>query len=643
MNKFNLDEFQQKFIDAQHRRDSVYRLVAVAGAGKTTTAVMKIKSLIDLGVDPKSIIFNTFSNRSARDLLTKYNKLTGYSDKPIMSTIHSLSLTLLKKYFHIKPNLLNEWQATLVMRDVLEETKLAESYNIQNKRELTTLAADALLLTQWYKATVQADKDILYVDLRSFDYREFGDAPESVLRPADFALAFKTYEQFKRNNKQMDYADLVYRLYSLLLVNPDKLRQIKQDFPIMFVDEAQDLDPLLFHLIYLLTEHNSLYLIYDEAQTIYSFRWSSPYMLQPEFLDKHFKNIQSFTLEYNYRSTQGIVKLGNICRSLARSDVMAIAHRENTSGSVRFVRVKTNLLEGEKIAAQIKELTEQGYSYRDIAILARTNSYLKSVVEPILARENIPYNIQSKNRRKLFEKPLTKAYFDFLSLMINPDNQFALLSVAANVKGIGEKFVDRLRLLTYKRTSVFDSTYTPAEEQKISRLRNLYTVLQSLSNIDTPDKLSNVIDGFESLVFNFFTADFTTRKDLDLINKAFTTMVFTYYDADRSLTLKDIYDQITLDFADLETDTTQDAVKLLTVHAAKGLEFPVTFVGGFGQGMIKQDDFLSESCILYVQLSRAIDKLFILDSPTYVTRQMREQDAKYYQSYQKFKIVLGVS
>lgn len=639
--EIKLDEFQSKFVASPFSIGQAVRLKAVAGSGKTTTSTMKIKALIDSGINPESIIFNTFSNKSANDLTVKYNKLVGYSTRPVMSTIHSLSLMVLKKYFKMKPNLLNEWSSIMVMRDALEELKLDEKYNIDNKRELTNLATSILDITQWYKSNIDTKVHIKDIDFKNFNYKDY-DAPESIISPSDFALAFKTYEDFKQNNNQFDYSDLVFNLYIMLLQNPDKLAMLKKDYPIIFVDEAQDLDTLLFKLIYLMSAGNSLYLIYDEVQTIYSFRWSAPHMLAEEFLSPHFNSILTYTLEYNYRSTENIVKVGNKCREIANSDVMTTPFKESVKSSVRFIQVKNNLLEGEKTASLIKELITQGYKYEDIAIIARTNSYLKSVIEPILAKELIPYNLQTKNRRKLFDKPLIKAYFDFISLMLNPENQFTILSLALNIKGIGDKFIEKLRRITYTGKSIFDYTYTPQDEQKVIKIRNLISALQPLNEIINPNDLHKAIDKFESIISNYFTSDFTNRKDLDLINKSLTTMVFTYYDEMGIKDLQEIMDKILLDFTEIDTGKSKDAVKLLTIHASKGLEFPVTITGGFGGAMVRDDDHFSDSCILYVQLSRAIDKLIILDSPIYIDRRFRESESKYSNVYRKFKSKLGV-
>lgn len=637
----NLDPHQQNVIDQPFIKDTVTKIKACAGAGKTTTSVMKIKSIIDSGIAPEQIIFNTFSNKSAQDLTVKYNKLTGYSSKPQMSTIHSLSLHILKKYFNLKPNLLNEWSSILVMRDALEHLDIHTKYKLETKKELTLVASQILEITQWYKANLVKSKHILQTDFTIFNIKDY-DAPETYLSNTDFIEAFKTYELFKQNNNQFDYSDLVYKLYIMLLEDKQTLQKLKQDYPVVFVDEAQDLDTLLFKLTYLISEHNNLYLIYDEVQTIYSFRWSSPQMLRDEFLQTHFKNIQNCSLEFNYRSTKNIVDICNQCRQIAKSDVMSKPNKDQVKGSVRFIKVKNNLLEGEKAASLIQELTQQGYQYQDIAIISRTNSYLKAVIEPSLSKLNIPYTLHTKNRRKLFDKPLVKAYFDFITLMLNPTNQFALLSLAQNIKGIGDKFIDKLRRVTYTNKSIFDYQYPPQDQQKIAKIQNLLNIIQPLQDITAPDQLHQIIDKFEQIISLYFNSDFTNRKDLDLTNKALTVIVFTYYDQMQIQDLQEIFDKVLLDFTEIDTTKVKDSVKLLTVHAAKGLEYPVTIVGGFGQGQIKDEDIQSESCILYVQLSRAIEKLIILDSPIFINRKFQEQEAKYSQVYRRLKINLGV-
>jgi len=441
---FKPDEFQQCVLDYEPQPSTCVRMEAVAGSGKTSTSVLKIKNLISkYKIPAEEITFITFSNKSAKDLAIKYNKLTGYNEKPIMSTIHSLSLSLLKKHFNIRPNLLNEWSSILVMRDALEETKLDKKYNCNNKRELTALASSILDVTQWYKSNVLTTTNIKDTNFSELDLSD-SNSPDLDMELSDFIYAFKTYEDFKSINNQYDYSDLVFKLYIKLLSNPDILNKIKVKQHTWLVDEAQDLDTLLFELIFLLSESNNIYFIYDKVQTIYGFRWAAPYMLEDNHIKSHFDNIVDFKLKYNYRSTSNIVNIGNKCRDVARSQVEAIPFKKEAKGSVRFIKVKNNTLEGDKTAALIKEYLNEGYSYKDIAIIARTNSYLKSVIEPILAKESIPYTLQTKNRRKLFDKPAVKAYFDFISLLLDPTNTMSILSLSNNIKGIGDAFIDKL-------------------------------------------------------------------------------------------------------------------------------------------------------------------------------------------------------
>ncbi len=636
------DKFQQAFIDHKVEKNQAVRLRAVAGSGKTTTSVLKIKSLIDSGqFNPEQIVFITFSNKSARDLNHKYYKLTGYQERPVMSTCHSFALNIIKNYFDKKPSLLNEWSSILVMRDVMEELKLDETYQLTTKRELTAIARATVDATHWYKSNVFTVEENLHEKLKdsNFNYRDF-DYPDIPVTPEEFIKCFQLYEEYKHNANQVDYSDLIYKLLAKLRNDETLKSTLKEKYPVFFLDEAQDCDQLLFHFIYELTSGNNLFTIYDSAQTIYSFRWAAPFMLEENILSTRFESVATYSLEFNYRSTANIVNLGNRIRRIIGEDVMAQPFKEEAKGSVRVITTRTNKGEGVQAAKLIKEYQEKGYNLSDIVILGRTNNYLKTIVEPVLTQNEIPYRLTTKNRKKLFDKPIVHAYFNLFSLINNPDNLFTLIELSNHVKGIGDQFRAKIKRQTYTNKN---TNLTPSESNKMTILENLKSEIETIKDITKPSKLSSVLLGFEEIIRKYFKETFTTAKELELINKTVSTIVFNYYDDMGIRDLHEIFDKLLLDFTEIDTSNVKDSVTLMTTHGSKGLEFPIVITGDQAKAIEHDDeDEYSEGCILYVQLSRAIDHLILFHSKEYVDYAMRSREAKHTKPYAKLKHELGV-
>ncbi len=637
-----LDQYQEAFVMHPVAKAMCTVLSAVAGSGKTTCSVMKIKKLIDDGyAEADDILFITFSNKSARDLTKKYKKLTGYDSQPFMSTIHSFCLHILRKYANTKVTLLSEWNSTLVMRDALVNLGFDKKYECDNKRDLTILARGAADVTHWYKSLMLARDTIRESTLEGFNFKDFDRYPDTDLSPSDFNKAYLEYERLKENVGQMDYSDLVYSLLVMLDSDPTLLNKVRESFPVIFVDECQDLDRLLYEFIFLISKGNTLFLIGDKAQTIYGFRWAAPYHMERDHLLHRFPTVHEFALRYNYRSTANIVKVTNITRSILRDRIESIPFREDTKGSVKIQKVASNKAEGQQVVNLIKSLVDQGYAYSDIAVLSRTNNYLKTIIEPMLAKDAIPYQLQTKNRKKFFDKPLVQAYFNFISVIVNPDNRLLLVDLAGHVKGVGEATVSKFRRVSYSGKSIFDMSWSPGENKKVIQIQNLHSTLTQLAEYQQPDSLVFILRAFEKCVLEYFPSGFATVKEMELIHKSLSTMVFTYYNEFGITNLQEIFDRVLLDFTDIDTTTDKNSVFMGTVHGSKGLEFPVTIVGDHSRWSVVDEDSFDEGCILHVALSRAIDKLIILHSDKYIDAAFKERDSQYTSVYLSFRNAAG--
>lgn len=631
------DEYQQAFIDHPPTANNVVCLEAVAGSGKTTTAVKRIERLIKEGVhQPEEIVFITFSNKSAHDLAAKYETLTGLAEKPFMSTVHSFAMSVLDAFFDRKPSLLNEWSSALVVREAIIELGLCEKYNMENKRIMTMYAYQALEIANYLKSNLIFGTENYVQCLDRLRLNEYPNVPETQLKVNDIALILEKYEEYKLVANQFDYADIVYKLYLLLNRDPEALAKVKAKYTTFFIDECQDLDTLLFRLVYLLSEQNNLYLIYDKSQTIYGFRWAAPYHLDRDHLEPHFEKVNVYPLAYNYRSTKNIVNIGNKVRELQKAEVLAKASQPDQQGSVRYIKVQTDLLEGERIVELIQE---QGGDYKNYAVIAKTNNYLKTVVEPSLAKANIPYVLATKNRRKMFDKPITRMFFNFLSLLVNPEDKLALIDLGGSLKGIGDSYIESLKSRFYRQEPLEGST--EGERSKYQRIEALGGVLAELSHNLVNTTFQELMIRLLGIIQENFKLDNSINlKEITTIQKTLHNMLYVYH-TQGVHDLKPAFERLLLDFTEVMTEKSENAVTLMTIHGSKGLEFPVTFVGGNAKGS-KYSDLEEDLCALYVQVSRAQETLYILDSKKVVENGYKVKDARNSVAFRRFKTSIGI-
>ena len=590
-----LDEFQSQVITDEYKPNKALIVKAGAGSGKSATILCKALMLTET-VPPESIVALAFGNKAARELQIRYSGMKPQGSKSIVcSTIHSFGRLLSKQFLGIKATVLTEWKSILLMRDCLNELNIVD--DTTPKAVQTSIATELLESLNEYK--IQSQR------IMGFSLQIENEQSKQTI---------ELYEQKKQENNFFDYTDMLYVAYTKLLEQPDVLQKVRETYKVFLVDEAQDIDTLQYLLITLIAKNAYTIFVGDIMQTIYKFRFASPDKFSRKYLSRTYSEINELELRSNYRSTKNIVSIGNRVREIAFDKLRSVPKLDSKPGSVNLVTVKNNIQEGTKAANYIKEHIERGtYEYKDISIICRSNSYIKSTIEPALIRENIPYKLMSSRSGNRFsEKDTTNIIMDILSLVCNENDIYALFDLATYMKGVGVATAERLK------NSL--SLYKPLSDKDKATYKRINDMLESITKINC-NAINRVTELIQEVCKEFLDYNryfYNEIETLSLMNALGFWVQHYYEQGYRSLT--DIADLILTEVQDFDTDENENLIKIHTVHSSKGLEFPVVVATGFNSAIKKNDEYQDEAYILYVQLTRAREKLLMIDSYQYMTK-----------------------
>ena len=429
------DEFQQQVIDLDLPRDTALRVVANAGAGKSTTMLGKVKKLIENGVDPDSIVVFSFSRQARLDLEDKWKNKPDFAgvSPPRITTIHSFGLMLSRKYLANTVMLIKSVEQLRVIKKFVVEALVEQGKELPTNAVLNSAMFAVQDLISFYKAhCIPLEK------------AEHGSGYPKQYRnskpPFNFSLfisIFAKYDAYCKENNYYDFDDLVTQTYYDLKKNPEVLKRIRAKFRIFIVDESQDLNGANWRLIMTLGKHQKLISVGDPCQNIYLFRYAKPQNFSTKYFSKYFSNVQSLELPYNYRSPPEIVSLGNHVRRLAHDSLQAIAVKPVDKNPVHIYCETFAHIEGRQVVNIIQSLLQK-YQLSDITVICRTTRFLTTVLEHRLISAKIPYRLLASNSRSFMETSAAQIYTNQLALLVNPKNMVAYTSLIPFMKGMGE-------------------------------------------------------------------------------------------------------------------------------------------------------------------------------------------------------------
>jgi len=592
-------------LNAQQQRavlDSVNQntvVLAGAGSGKTKTLTFRCAYLMDdMQVPPESIMAVTFTNKAAGEMKARLRKIAPQVDKMWMGTFHSICVKILHRF--------------------------GKSLNL-NKFTIMDKADARSLLRQAFKDCNEPveKKTVAQVADR------IGKAKSNLMSPAEMlnrasdahmtnhARIYKAYQNLCWSKKCLDFDDLL--VYTVVLLQRDQ--QVRdwfhQNISYLMVDESQDTNPAQFELIKLIVGNNNLFLVGDDWQSIYSFRSANPkYIMEFQNL---YANALVIRLEQNYRSTKTIVDASNavIKQNTVRTDKTMFSAKG--MGDPILVHEEANPQEEAYwIAKEIAMLRRRGVPLQGMAVLYRTNAQSRPIEEKLLSF-TIPYKVVGG--LAFYDRKEIKDVMAFIRLYLNPKDEMAFRRILGLMPGIGKKTIDEMVIAFQSQTTTMNAlqAYVPKTQRvrdSIHLLMNLYQ-LWSTKGQDFLTMVESMLllTGYERDLVDEDTEDSHVR--LENLNE-FKNVVAEFMENDPAATLQDFADQIALSTTDEEDKTAVDRVNLMTLHGAKGLEFPYVFMPGCEESVIphansmySQDAIEEERRLFYVGMTRAERQLFL--------------------------------
>ena len=577
-------------------------VLAGAGSGKTRVITYRVYHLIEnIGVPPIRILGVTFTNKAAGEMKERIVKLVGEDAKFVnLMTFHSLGSKILRETAHLigidnNFTIFDQEDQKSVVKEVLKELGLSREYY-----------------------------DPGSVVHRIGLYKNEGKLPEDLYGEEidpNIIEIYRKYEEFLRRNNALDFGDLLLRTYLLFQEKPAILQFYQETFQYIMVDEFQDTNFIQYELVKMLANsYRNICVVGDEDQTIYTWRGAEPDNVF-QFL-RDFKDARVIKLEENYRSSGRILEVAN---TLIRQNKKRMGKKlwtKNPPGEYPGVFVHLDeVREAEWVVGTIQELLEYGYRESEIAVFYRMN-YQSRVIEEELVRRRIPYQVVGS--LKFYDRKETKDILAYLRVLQNPKEDLSLLRII-NVppRGIGKKSVDVLReIATQEKLSLWEAMEFMIQQghplaKKFLPFYSLITTLrEEMETLDVYQLALQLITDieYEDYLYTHYSTDAEGRMAnvMELLNS-----MKSYLQSEENPSLQGYLERIAL-IADIDTMKDGNAVSLMTLHASKGLEFPVVFIVGVNDGLLPhsrsrddEDELEEERRLFYVGITRAKEKLFL--------------------------------
>ena len=587
-------------------------LLAGAGSGKTRVLTHRIAYLIDeLGVNPWNILAITFTNKAAEEMRERVDKLVGFGSEAIwVSTFHSTCVKILRRYIDRIG-----YDNHFAIYDTDDQKTLIK--NVCKRLDIDTkLHKERTLMN-----AISTAKNEL-IDVREFEISVMGDFNKKIQ-----AKVYREYQETLKKNNALDFDDLIMKTVELFKTCPEVLNSYQDRFKYIMVDEYQDTNTAQFELIRLLADkYKNLCVVGDDDQSIYKFRGANIRNILD--YEHHYPQATVIKLEQNYRSTQNILDAANavIKNNVGRKE-KSLWTEKSAGNKVHFRQLDSAYEEAEYITDDIlRRVKREGASYKDCAILYRTNAQSR-ILEERMVVEGIPYRVVGGIN--FYSRQEIKDILAYLKTIDNGRDEVALRRIV-NVpkRSIGDATIEKLMdyaeirdiTLYDAMCHVDDIDSVGRAAGKIREFVNMIQVFRSgLASYGIADLIRAIVERIDYNQYLYSIDDEGAEDRIEnveeLINKA-----ITYEETHDEIDLTEFLEEIAL-VADIDSVREDDNyVLLMTLHSAKGLEFPNVYLAGMEDGLfpsymtIVSDDATEveeERRLAYVGITRAMEDLTI--------------------------------
>ncbi|MFR6307942.1 MAG: DNA helicase PcrA [Mediterraneibacter faecis] len=607
------DKLNEPQREAVYHTDGPLLILAGAGSGKTRVLTHRIAYLIgECGVNPWNILAITFTNKAAEEMRQRVDNLVGFGAESVwVSTFHSACVRILRRFID---RLGYENHFTIYDTDD-QKTLIKE---VCRKVDVDTKVFKERSLLS---AISSAKNEMILPD--EFELNTGGDFAKMKI-----AKVYREYEAQMRANNALDFDDLLVKTVQLLQTQPDVLESYQERFRYIMVDEYQDTNTVQFQLVSLLAgKYKNLCVVGDDDQSIYKFRGANIRNILD--FEHEFPDAKVIKLEQNYRSTGNILNAANSVIANNRGRKEKSLWTENGEGElIRLRQFDTAFDEADFIGEDIKSAVRQGGSYNDSAVLYRTNAQSRLLEEKFIAM-NIPYKIVGGVN--FYARREIKDLLAYLKTIDNGRDDVAVRRII-NVpkRGIGLTTINRIQeSATERGIGFYEALLAPGliagvgrSATKLDSFAALIEYFKTLAEeMSITDLLQEVIEktGYIESLENEDKEEAKTRKENidELISKA-ATYEESCQDKDEKATLSGFLEEVAL-VADIDSlDEDQEYVVLMTLHSAKGLEFPRVYLAGMEDGLFPgymsinagdREELEEERRLCYVGITRAEQEL----------------------------------
>lgn len=592
--------------EAVRHTDGPLLIMAGAGSGKTRVLTHRIAYLLDeKEISPRSVLAITFTNKAAREMKERISRLVGpEADQIWVSTFHSMCVRILRRDidrigYSRSFSILDSGDQLTVIKNILKEKNIdPKKFEPRAMLNAISTAKNSLITPEGFKA-------------------EAGDFYQQQI-----ATVYESYQRRLVKNQSLDFDDLIMQTIVLFKRLPEVLEYYQRRFQYVHVDEYQDTNHAQYSLVkQLASRYQNLCVVGDSDQSIYG--WRGADIANILSFEKDYPSARVVILEQNYRSTQSILEAANRVIENNPGRKAKKLWTDNKAGSkINYYKAATEQYEGLYVAGKTEEYVQSNeYNYRDIAILYRTNAQSRSVEETFV-KANIPYQIVGGT--KFYDRKEIKDMLAYLRLISNPDDDLSFARVANEPKrGVGKTSLDKLQAY--------------ATEHDIS----LYTAVQEVDFAGVSGKAAKELAAFGALIRNWTQQqEFLTATDMveEVLTKTgYETMLQNERSIEAQSRLENLeeFKTVTQHFEENSEDKTlltfltdlalvadidrvdddpfaDNKVTLMTLHAAKGLEFPIVFLVGLeenvfphSRSLIDDDEMEEERRLAYVGITRA--------------------------------------
>ncbi|WLR52732.1 ATP-dependent helicase [Bacillus tianshenii] len=608
--------------------------LAGAGSGKTSVLTSRVGYMLSVKeIRAENILLLTFTRKAAGEMKDRITRIPGITQPMLrhmmVGTFHSVFLRILKSKGYDQKILSNERHKQIIIKKILKEMGLKDEYDPETLLSQFSYYKNMLIPPQKLQATTPVEKEVKAI--------------------------YTSYDEFKIEHHYMDFDDILYFTYDLLTEDDELRTRLQERFQYILIDEFQDTNLAQYEVLKMIAEpRNNLMVVGDDDQTIYQFRGSNHKIIL-EF-PSIFPHTEIVTLDINYRSNPYIVGLGNEVIQYNRERHEKKLNASHTKGlQPSYANPVTTTEEATAVIERIvADVNDGKREFRDIAVLYRTHAVSRAIVDQLVWKE-IPFVLHS-NKDLFYEQGLVRPVLDYLRLSLNPNNLEAVMGICPTL------YLNRDRTLDFIRNKLLEGELTGDRKPALHYLRDLpqlkafqkkqleerIKMIETLKEKTALEAIKEIRSGtgqYEAYLQDNKRQTFTLHKDiiqetLDELSESASH----FKDLRKYIAFVEKIIEKHYEMENLRKQENPDAVSLMTIHGAKGLEFPVVYLIGASEQILPHSSSLEaaedrptekasseeqvnesveeERRLMYVSITRAMEELYISSPKYFRTKQL---------------------